>query len=66
LKGDAIPILAKIVAVADTYDAMTTNRSYRQALTRKAAIQELRRCSGSQFDKRVVEAFMQALREGEI
>jgi len=66
LKGEEIPILAKIVAVADTYDAMTTDRPYRKAMEKEAAIEELKRCSGTKFDKGVVEAFIQAHRSGEI
>jgi len=66
LKGEEIPILAKIVAVADTYDAMTTDRPYRKAMEKEAAIEELKRCSGTQFDKGVVEAFIQAYQRGEI
>jgi HD-GYP domain-containing protein (c-di-GMP phosphodiesterase class II) len=66
LKGEKIPIIAKIVAVADTYDAMTTDRPYRKGLSKEWAIKELRRCSGTQFDKEVVEAFVQAYGKGEI
>jgi HD-GYP domain-containing protein (c-di-GMP phosphodiesterase class II) len=66
LRGEEIPILAKIVAVADTYDAMTTNRPYRKAMEKEVAIGELRRCSGTQLDKEVVEAFIQAYQRGEI
>jgi len=66
LKGEEIPILAKIVAVADTYDAMTTDRPYRKAMEEVVAIEELKRCSGTQFDREVVEAFMQAYQKGEI
>jgi HD-GYP domain-containing protein (c-di-GMP phosphodiesterase class II) len=66
LKGDEIPVLAKIVAVADTFDAMTTNRPYRKAMEKEAAIKELERCSGRQFDEKVVEAFIQAYQKGEI
>jgi HD-GYP domain-containing protein (c-di-GMP phosphodiesterase class II) len=66
LKGEEIPILAKIVAVADTYDAMTTDRPYRKAMEAVAAVEELKRCSGTQFDRDVVEAFMQAYQKGEI
>ena len=66
LRGEEIPILAKIVAVADTYDAMTTDRPYRKAMEKEAAIEELRRCSGTQLDKEVVEAFIQAYQRGEI
>jgi len=66
LRGKEIPILAKIVAVADTYDAMTTDRPYRKAMEKEAAIEELKRCSGTQLDKEVVEAFIQAYQRGEI
>jgi HD-GYP domain-containing protein (c-di-GMP phosphodiesterase class II) len=66
LKGEEIPVLAKIVAVADTYDAMTTDRPYRKAINKEAAVEELKRCSGTQFDKEVVGAFMQAYQRGEI
>ncbi|MDO9124871.1 MAG: HD domain-containing phosphohydrolase, partial [Deltaproteobacteria bacterium] len=66
LKGEKIPIIAKIVSVADTYDAMTTDRPYRRGLSKELAIKELRRCSGTQFDKEVVEAFVKANEKGEI
>jgi putative nucleotidyltransferase with HDIG domain len=66
LKGEKIPIIAKIVAVADTYDAMTTDRPYRKGLNKELAIRELRRCSGTQFDQEVVEAFIKAYEAGEI
>jgi HD-GYP domain-containing protein (c-di-GMP phosphodiesterase class II) len=66
LRGEKIPILAKIVAVADTYDAMTTDRPYRAALTKEAAIRELKRCAGTQFDRRVVRAFVEACKKGQI
>jgi putative methionine-R-sulfoxide reductase with GAF domain len=66
LRGKDIPILAKIVAVADTYDAMTTGRPYRKAMEKEAAIEELKRCSGTQLDKEVVKAFIQAYQKGEI
>ncbi len=66
LKGEDIPILAKIVAVADTYDAMTTDRPYRKAMDKKIAIDELKRCSGTQLDGEVVKAFIHAYQNGEI
>lgn len=66
LKGDSIPLMAKIVAVADTYDAMTTERPYRKALSREMALRELKRCSGTQLDQRVVDAFVRAYEAGEI
>jgi HD-GYP domain-containing protein (c-di-GMP phosphodiesterase class II) len=64
LQGDAIPLEARIVAVADAFDAMTTNRAYRQPRTPDEAIQELRRCSRVQFDDTVIDAFVQAYGPG--
>jgi len=61
LKGEEIPIYARVVAVADTYDAMTTDRPYRAALPREVSMDEIRKCSGTQFDPRVVEAFCRVM-----
>jgi putative nucleotidyltransferase with HDIG domain len=66
LKGKDIPMIARIVSVADTYDAMTTDRPYRKALEKEVAVEELRKYAGTQFDKEVVEAFIQAYQRGEI
>ncbi|MGE0355069.1 MAG: HD-GYP domain-containing protein [Gemmatimonadales bacterium] len=60
LKGDQIPFESRIVSVADAFDAMTTNRAYRSSRTPTEAYEELRRCTGSQFDPAIVEAFLQA------
>ncbi len=60
LAGQAIPVEARIVAVVDAFDAMTTNRAYRPARTPTDAMQELRRCTGTHFDPDVVDAFTQA------
>jgi two-component system, cell cycle response regulator len=57
LAGEAIPFGARIIAVCDAYDAMTTTRPYRQAMSGGDALAELRRCAGHQFDPRVVDAF---------
>jgi putative nucleotidyltransferase with HDIG domain len=57
LQGDEISILAKIVSIADTYDAMTTDRPYRNALSHKIALKEINRCNKKQFDPLVVDAF---------
>jgi HD-GYP domain-containing protein (c-di-GMP phosphodiesterase class II) len=57
LGGSDIPVLARIIAVADSYDAMTSNRPYRLARENKEAIDELVRCSGTQFDKDIVDVF---------
>ena len=59
LAGEAIPIEARIMAVADAFDAMTSNRPYRLALPEEDALAELRRNAGTHFDPRVVAAFEQ-------
>lgn len=58
LGGEDIPLTARILAVADTYDAMTSTRPYRKALEHKVAVEEIIRCAGKQFDPKVVEAFL--------
>ena len=60
-KGDDIPLFAKILCVADSYDAMTTKRPYREALSREQAIFELKRNSGKQFDPVVCETMIEIL-----
>jgi putative two-component system response regulator len=64
LQGDKIPVEARIVAVVDAFDAMTTNRAYRPLRPPADAIQELLRCSGGLFDAKVVEAFLRAHGDG--
>jgi putative nucleotidyltransferase with HDIG domain len=66
LKGDEIPLGARILAACDAFDAMTTNRSYRQKLSMETAAEELRRHSGTQFDPLVAEAFLRVLVEDEM
>ncbi len=61
LKGEEIPLLARILCVADSFDAMTTQRSYAKKLTLKKARDEITRASGTQFDPRVVEALLGVL-----
>ena len=67
LKGEEIPLPARIIAVADAYHAMTTDRPYRQALSTLSAVSELLRHSETQFDPRVVDAFVTGLvRRGDL
>lgn len=63
LKGEEIPILSRILQVADAFDAMTSERPYRKIPGRQRAIEELNRCAGTQFDPVVVKAFITALTE---
>ncbi len=63
LRGDAIPEFARVIAVADAFDSMTTTRSYRGARSLEEAVAELRRCAGTQFDPPKVEALVRALEE---
>jgi putative two-component system response regulator len=61
LSGKQIPLGARIIAVADTYDALTTDRPYRKGRTREAAVQELLQSADTQLDREVVEAFISTL-----
>lgn len=63
IKGENISIFAAIASVADSFDAMTSQRAYRQALSKQEAIAELEKNKGTQFNAKVVDAFIQALRE---
>jgi putative two-component system response regulator len=62
LKGEQIPQLARIIAVADTFDAMTSERPYRKALTKDVACAEVERCRGTQFDPEAADAFLEVWR----
>jgi HD-GYP domain-containing protein (c-di-GMP phosphodiesterase class II) len=66
LKGDEIPLMGKIVAVADTFDAMTTDRPYQKAMQFEDALQRIESFTGSRYDPDVVAAFAAACREGQI
>ncbi|MFC2095077.1 HD domain-containing phosphohydrolase [Candidatus Bipolaricaulota bacterium] len=61
LLGEAIPIGARVVAVVDTYDAIISTRPYKKALAKEEAIRELEKSSGTQFDPRVVKAFLEVV-----
>lgn len=61
LKGTEIPYLARIVSIADTYDAMTSNRPYRKALTAEESLKEIERCKGTQFDPELADLFIKMI-----
>jgi diguanylate cyclase (GGDEF)-like protein/PAS domain S-box-containing protein len=61
LAGKAIPLPARIIAVCDSFDAMTSNRAYRTAMSTEGALSELHNCSGTQFDPAVIAAFVKAM-----
>ncbi len=63
LKQNEISLFAQIIAVADAYDAMTTNRPYRKAMDKRSAVDEIKKNSGSQFNPAVAEAFVRILQE---
>jgi len=63
IKGETIPLGARIMAVADTFDAMNSARSYRAALSKDAILTELERVSGSQLDPQAVKTFLELLRK---
>jgi two-component system cell cycle response regulator len=63
LRGDAIPVGSRIIAVCDAFDAMVSDRSYRSAIPVAAALAELQRGAGTQFDARIVDAFTAAAGE---
>lgn len=58
LAGESIPELGRILALADTFDAMSSNRAYRSAMTREKVLGEIERCSGTQFEPRLAEVFL--------
>ncbi|MBU4361102.1 HD domain-containing protein [bacterium] len=65
LKGEKISLGARILAVADTFAAMTSDRAYRKGLSKEAAIEELKRVAGTQLDPKITEVFIEILRSGE-
>lgn len=67
ISGESIPTYAKIIAVADAYSAMTSERPYRRKMSKEEAIEELRRCAGKQFDRDIVELFIEIINKiGEV
>ncbi|MBU3170551.1 diguanylate cyclase [Clostridium estertheticum] len=65
LKGKEIPYLVRMLTVVDCFDAMTSSRPYNIRKTYKEAIEELKRCSGKQFDKEIADSFIEVIRENE-
>lgn len=63
LKEEEIPIEARVMAIIDSYDAMTTDRPYQKAKSKEAALKELERCAGTQFDPELTKIFIKELRK---
>jgi diguanylate cyclase (GGDEF)-like protein len=63
LQGEEIPYLARVLTVADSFDAMTSNRPYSKRKTYEEAIEELKKCSGTQFDPEIASAFIEVIKE---
>ena len=66
LEGEAIPMQARIVAIADTFDAMTTNRPYQKAMETSYVVDKIKSFAGTRFDPKVIDAFVQAVKRGDI
>ena len=66
LKGDEIPLMARIIAVSDTLDAITTNRPYQSAMDTEAALEIIRKVAGTKFDQKVVEALVRLVGSGKL
>jgi putative nucleotidyltransferase with HDIG domain len=66
LRGESIPLIARIVAVADTFDAITTSRPYQEGYTAEFALQTITHMAGARFDAKIVTAFLGAFERGEI
>jgi HD-GYP domain-containing protein (c-di-GMP phosphodiesterase class II) len=64
--GEEIPVEARVLAIADAFDAMTSDRPYRSALTHEEALAEVERCAGTQFDPKIARVFLEAFREAEL
>ena len=66
LKGDKISFESRIIALADTYDAMTSNRAYRKAISKEIVLDEIKRCAGTQFDPELAGVFIKMMGSNEI
>lgn len=58
LKGEQIPLIGRIICIADAYEAMISDRSYRKGMAHESALAEIIRCSGTQFDPTITQAFI--------
>ena len=66
LKGDEIPYVAKVICIADAYDAMSSNRVYRKRLPEDKILEEFEKCKGFQFDPKMTDTFINLIKEGKI
>ena len=66
IAGEKIPLLSRILAVADAYDAMTEDRVYRKALTHEVAMGEIRKNAGTQFDPHIAEVFLEIIERDDL
>ncbi len=66
LKGDEIPYVAKVICIADAYDAMSSNRVYRKRLPEEKILEEFEKCKGGQFDPKMTDTFINLIKEGKI
>lgn len=66
LTADKIPLIASIISVADAFDAMTTDRPYRRAFNEQQALEEIKRCSGTQFNPQIAGVFLELYQEGKV
>jgi HD-GYP domain-containing protein (c-di-GMP phosphodiesterase class II) len=64
IEGEQIPLLSRLLAIVDAYDAMTEDRVYRRAMTNEQALSEIERGAGSQFDPRLAQLFVQVVHGG--
>jgi putative nucleotidyltransferase with HDIG domain len=64
--GEEIPVEARVLAIADAFDAMTSDRPYRRALTREQALAEVERCAGTQFDPEIARVFLEVFGERDL
>lgn len=66
LAKEEIPLLSRIITVVDSHDVMVHDRPYHKAMSHEAAVEELRRCSGAQFDPHLVDVFLEVLEEQKV